>query len=144
MKRRNPALIELILVILFFSLSSVVLVELFVKAKTVSDTSQAQTRGVVVAQDLVEQWKGEPSWPEAVFTREEHWIEEIYSEEVRVFRTGSGEALDGNFGEDGAYRLEAVYWTSEESAGKMHHLRVTITRQRDEEVITELVAAKYQ
>ena len=69
MKRRNPVLIELILVILFFSLSSVVLVELFVKAKTVSDTSQAQTRGVVVAQDLVEQWKGEPSWPEAVFTR---------------------------------------------------------------------------
>lgn len=144
MKRRNPALIELILVILFFSLSSVVLVQLFVKASTISETSQAQTRGVVLAQDLVEQWKSEPSWPEAVFTRENNWTEEVYSEDVRVFYAGSGEALDGTFEQEGAYKLEAVFWTSDEPAGKMYHLRVTITRQRDGEVITELVTAKYQ
>lgn len=144
MKRRNPALIELILVILFFSLSSMVLVQLFAKAKVISDTSQAQTRSVVLAQDLVEQWKAEPSWPEAVFTRENHWTEEVYSEDVRVFYAGSGTELDGTFEEGGIYRLEAVFWTSDEPAGKMYHLRVTVTRQRDGEVITELVAAKYQ
>ncbi len=33
--RKNPALLELVLVILFFALSSMVLIQVFVKARTI-------------------------------------------------------------------------------------------------------------
>ena len=50
--RKNPALLELVLVILFFALSSMVLIQVFVKARTISRTSQAKTLGLVVIQDV--------------------------------------------------------------------------------------------
>lgn len=55
-EKRNPALVELVLVILFFALSSVVLVQVFVKAHQVSQESQAQTLGLILSEDLLEQW----------------------------------------------------------------------------------------
>ena len=56
-ENRNPALVELILVLLFFSLSALVLVQVFVKAHLTSEESRTQTLGILKAQDVMEQWK---------------------------------------------------------------------------------------
>lgn len=58
--KKNPALVELILVILFFSLSSVILVQVFAKAKRISDLSHAETLGTIYAQSMIESWKADP------------------------------------------------------------------------------------
>ena len=58
--KKNPALVELILVILFFSLSSVILVQVFAKAKRISDLSHAETLGTIYAQSMIEAWKADP------------------------------------------------------------------------------------
>ena len=56
-EKRNPALVELILVILFFALSAMILVQVFVKAHVLSEESRSRTLGMVLAEDLLEQWK---------------------------------------------------------------------------------------
>ena len=43
-EKRNPALVELVLVILFFALSSVVLVQVFVKAHLISEEAAYEIR----------------------------------------------------------------------------------------------------
>ena len=75
-EKRNPALVELILVILFFALASMVLVQVFVKAHLLSRESRAQTLGLIAAEDLLEQWKELPTQPEQLFSSENGWEEE--------------------------------------------------------------------
>ena len=62
-ENRNPALVELILVLLFFSLSALVLVQVFVKAHLTSEESRTQTLGLLKAQDVMDQWKEDPEHP---------------------------------------------------------------------------------
>ena len=57
MKKRNLALVELTLVILFMALSAAVLVQVFAAARSTSDESRAQTVGQAMAQDILERWK---------------------------------------------------------------------------------------
>lgn len=92
--KRNAALVELVLVILFFALSSMVLVQVFVKARIMSRTSQAETLGLVLAQDLIEQWKAEPACMELLFSAESGWREITGSKsspDVAVGKNGSAE-----------------------------------------------------
>lgn len=72
MKKRNLALVELTLVILFMALSAAVLVQVFAAARSTSDESRAQTVGQAMAQDILERWKaGEETG--VLFSEAEGW-----------------------------------------------------------------------
>ena len=113
--RKNPALMELVLVILFFALSSMVLVQVFVKAKTISQTSQAKTLGLLAAEDILEQWRADPTQPESLFLPEHGWKEETAGAE-----TGEGETAGVETGESKTAGVK----TGEVGTAKAEEIRV--------------------
>ena len=52
-RKRNPALIELMLVIVFFSLASLILLQMFAKAFTLSKQNIALANGQILLEDLM-------------------------------------------------------------------------------------------
>ena len=142
-EKRNPALVELVLVILFFALSSVVLVQVFVKAHLLSQESQAQTLGLVLSEDLLEQWKETPTKPEQLFSLENGWREEDAGGSVRTFLSGCGEKMEPASLEAAVYEVRAELWSDSTEAGELYHIRVLITNMKDKKVQTELETARY-
>ena len=130
-EKRNPALVELVLVILFFALSSVVLVQVFVKAHQVSQESQAQTLGLILSEDLLEQWK------------ENGWREEKTGGNVQTFLSGCTESMELSAPEDAAYEIRTELWNEATEAGVLYHIRVLITGVGDGKLKTELETARY-
>lgn len=142
-EKRNPALVELVLVILFFALSSVVLVQVFVKAHLISEESRAQTLGLTAAEDLLEQWKEFPAQPERLFSLENGWKEEETAGSVRIFRAGCDSDMEPVPLEEAAYEIRAELWTEEKEAGELYHIRVLVTGIRDGKTQVELETARY-
>lgn len=64
--KKNPALIELIIVIFFFSLSATIIVQLFAASYQISRQSYRDSIAVIRAQDIIEQLKTDPVNPEKV------------------------------------------------------------------------------
>ncbi|WP_290137625.1 type II secretion system protein [uncultured Dubosiella sp.] len=64
-RKRNPALIELMLVIVFFSLASLILLQMFAKAFTLSKQNIALANGQILLEDLMNQWMADPATPVA-------------------------------------------------------------------------------
>lgn len=141
--KKNPALVELILVILFFSLSSTVLVQLFVRAKDMSETSRAQTMGLVFAQDWIEQWKANPAHPETVFLADEGWKEEDSTEGGPCFSIEIDENMQTGLTEAGIYEVWVRLNGEGRDAGKLCKIAVSIVRKRDQREILELETAAY-
>ena len=142
-EKRNPALVELVLVILFFALSSVVLVQVFVKAHQVSQESQAQTLGLILSEDLLEQWKETPASPELLFSPENGWREEKTGGSVRTFLSGCTESMELSAPEEAAYESRPELWNEATEAGVLYHIRVLITGVGDGKLKTELETARY-
>ena len=142
-EKRNPALVELILVILFFALVSMVLVQVFVKAHLLSRESRAQTLGLIAAEDLLEQWKELPTQPEQLFSSENGWDEEAAGGNVRTFRSGCNEEMQPVPLEQAVYELRAELWTEEKEAGALLHIRVQVTGLRDGKTQVDLETARY-
>ena len=59
-KARNPALIELIIVIFFFALSATVIVQLFMASHTLSAESRIAGNALVATQNWLEELKSDP------------------------------------------------------------------------------------
>ena len=147
--RKNPALIELVLVILFFALSAIVLVQVFVKAKAMSQTSQAKTLGLLLAQDVIEQWKAEPDRPEKIFLPELGWQEEGKKEECRQFRANCDEELylitknTSTASTTSRYYLQAELSEEKQPAGSLYRIRVILIDASLEETLLECETARY-
>lgn len=141
--KRNPALVELVLVILFFALASVVLVQVFVKAHLLSQESRSQTLGLILSEDLLEQWKEAPANPEELFSLENGWREQEAGGSVRTFLSGCGESMEQVPLENAAYEVRAELWSDDAEAGELYHIRVLITSMRDGKLQTELETARY-
>lgn len=105
MKKRNLALVELTLVILFMALSAAVLVQVFAAARIQSSESRAQTVGQTMAQDLIERWKAGED-PAALFAPGEGWqampAEELAGVSLEIQMTGAA----GEAGEEDAASAE--------------------------------------
>ncbi|MCI8862554.1 MAG: hypothetical protein HFI20_08730 [Lachnospiraceae bacterium] len=142
-EKRNPALVELVLVILFFALSSAVLVQVFVKAHLISEESRGQTLGMVLAEDLLEQWKECPQQPEQLFSPENGWKEEESGGNVRTFRRGCGSKMEPVSLESAFYEVRAELWTDDTEAGMLCHIRVFVNGISDGKTYTELETARY-
>lgn len=141
--KRNPALVELILVILFFALSAMVLVQVFVKAHLISRESRAETYAMVLAEDLLEQWKNIPEQPEQLFSSENGWREEETGGSVRTFLSGCGEAMEPAAQEDAVYEVRAELWTEPQEAGELYHIRVRVIGVSDGREQADLETARY-
>lgn len=138
--RRNPALVELILVVLFFALSAMVLVQVFVRAKTMSEESRARTEGLVVAQDIIEQVKADPGGLENIFPEDEGWIK---GEGEDSYICGRTQDMEPAGGVTPSYEVRVLITREQEPAGTMCRIAVTIVRIRDSKTITELKTAEY-
>lgn len=142
-EKRNPALVELVLVILFFALTSTVLVQVFVKAHLISKESKAQTLGLILAEDLLEQWKEFPAQSEELFSSENGWQEEETGGSVKTFRMGCGENMEPVSLETAVYETRVELWTEQMESGELYHIRVRIIGISDEKTQTDLETAKY-
>ncbi len=141
--KRNPVLAELILVILFFSLSSAVLVQVFVKARIISETSRAETLGLVLAQDWIERWKSAPQNPYDIFSPENGWERVASKESGQLFQAFADDNMEMNPGETKAYGIEARLLREEQEAGILYRIRVKVVRNRDGQIVTDLETASY-
>lgn len=171
MKRRNLALVELTLVILFMALSSAVLVQVFAAARTTSDESRARTVGQAMALDILERWKaGETK--DALFAEAEGW-QALPPEDWGEFplspaqegqpaeEAGSGAAdaeitpagvyvllmdktLSPAAGGETAYYLEVRFGEEAGPAGVLHHIAVQLTARHTGHELVSFMTARYE
>lgn len=162
MKRRNLALVELTLVILFMALSAAVLVQVFAAARTTSDESRARTVGQAMAQDILERWKaGETA--DTLFVEAEGW-QALPPEDWGAFPLDpAGESmadigvtpagvyvllLDKTFGPaaegETAYYLEVSLGEEARPAGTLHHVAVRMTARHTGHELVSFVTARYE
>lgn len=127
--RKNTALIELVLVILFLALSAAILAQAFAKARTMSADSRAQTTGMVWAQDVIEQWKADPAAIQRLFPADEGWTEQTGGE--RVFTAVRDENMQRLDGERPPYILSAAFAQENTAEGTIYTIRVTVTSGRE-------------
>lgn len=137
--KKNLALLELILAILFFALSAAVLTQVFVKAKTMSDLSRAATLGLVVAQDLTERLKAAPWDAEKTLSAQDGWSKEegggSYSAGYDAdMRPTAGEAV---------YAAQVKVRPEPCAAGTLYRISVSIDRLFDGENIMRLTTSRY-
>lgn len=140
---RNPALVELILVLLFFSLSAVILVQVFVKAHFMSEESEAQTLGLLWAQDVIEQWKEDPEHPEEILSSQDGWEGIPDMGELQVFRRICGKELEPAKPEEGIYEMRADLWSEDTEAGRLYYIQVQVNSLRDEKTEVVLTTSRY-
>lgn len=140
--KKNLALVELILVILFFALSSVILVQVFVKARAMSDTSRAATLGLVAAQDLMERLKAAPGEADGILTEGEGWSREDLEPGGRSYTAAYGEDMRPA-AKEAAYEVQAVVWEEPGAAGMLFRIEVTVERLFDQERVAKLSTACY-
>lgn len=162
MKKRNLALVELTLVILFMALSAAVLVQVFAAARSQSDESRARTVGQAMAQDILERWKaGETG--DLLFAEAEGW-QALPPEDWGAFplELGEGSLADTGVTPAGVYVLwldrelapaavgEAVYSLEvslgEESwpAGALHHIAVRMVADHTGHELVGFATAQYE
>lgn len=140
---RNPALVELILVLLFFSLSAVVLVQVFVKAHFMSEESEAQTLGLLQAQDVIEQWKEDPGHPEEILSPSDGWEEIPGTGKFRVFRRICGKDLESVEPEQGIYEMRVDLWSEGTEAGRLYYIQVQANSLQDDKTEVVLTTSRY-
>ena len=162
MKRRNLALVELTLVILFMALSAAVLVQVFAAARTTSDESRARTVGQAMAQDILERWKaGETA--DALFAEAEGWqalppegwgtfplsLSQDGAADAEIIPAGVyvlwldkalGPAAEG----ETAYYLEVSLGGEAQPAGTLHHIAVRLIAEHTGHELVSFVTAQYQ
>lgn len=141
--KKNPALIELILVILFFSLSSVVLIQVFAKAKRISDLSHAETLGTVYAQSLIEKWKADPKKAQEDYLLEGWQV----SKEGELLRWTAELDEEMNLISDDStpskYHVEIEMTQEKYSSGNFYEIKVEMIRSFDQELIISFSNGQY-
>lgn len=121
--RRNPALIELVLVILFLAITSAVLAQAFAKARTMGADSRAQTAGMIAVQDVIERWKADPTDTAALFPAGDGWL----SEDGQVYTAFRNEDMQEPDDNSPDYLLRAELETQTSLAGELCRIHVTVT-----------------
>ena len=141
--KKNLALLELILAILFFALSAAVLTQVFVKAKTMSDSSRAATLGLVAAEDLAERLKAAPWDAERILPAEAGWTPGQPGIEGGFACTaGYGADMRPTAGEI-SYLVRVTVSPELRTAGTLYRISVGIERLFDQEIIMRLKTSRY-
>lgn len=141
--RRNPALVELVLVILFLAITAAVLAQTFAKARTMSADSRAQTAGLICAQDIIERWKADPTDTAALFSAEDGW--QIQSRESEVYELLRGEDMQPTRENSPEYLLSVELSSADRPQGALYGIHVTVSRnQADAQPLVDCETSLYQ
>lgn len=140
--RRNPALVELVLVILFLAITASVLAQTFAKARTMSADSRAQTAGLITAQDIIERWKADPTDTTALFPADDGW--RIQSREDTVYEQLRSEDMLSPDENSPEYLLSVTLSSEEKPQGALYNIRVSVSRyQADSQPLVDCETSLY-
>lgn len=140
--RRNPALVELVLVILFLAITASVLAQTFAKARTMSADSRAQTAGLITAQDIIERWKADPTDTAALFPADDGW--RIQSREGTVYEQLRSENMLSPDENSPEYLLSVTLSSEEKPQGALYNIRVSVSRyQADSQPLVDCETSLY-
>lgn len=141
--RRNPALVELVLVILFMAITAAILAQTFAKARTMSADSRAQTAGLITAQDIIERWKADPTDTAALFPADDGW--QIQSRESMIFQQLRNEDMLPPGENSPEYLLQVELSSEAEPQGTLYGIRVSVSRyQADGQPLVDCETSLYQ
>lgn len=140
--RRNPAIIELVLVVFFLALTASLLAQVFAKAHIMSEDSRAQTAGMIAAQDIIEHWKADPLAGDELFPAVDGWLRD---EESSVFTALRDKNMLLPEGDGSDYILRAELSGQDTDAGALCRLRITVVSARTEgaEPLVDCAATVY-
>lgn len=140
--RRNPALVELVLVILFLAITASVLAQTFAKARTMSADSRAQTAGLITAQDIIERWKADPTDTAALFPADDGW--RIQSREDTVYEQLRSEDMLSPDENSPEYLLSVTLSSEDKPQGALYNIRVSVSRyQADSQPLVDCETSLY-
>lgn len=140
--RRNPALVELVLVILFLAITASVLAQTFAKARTMSADSRAQTAGLIIAQDIIERWKADPTDTAALFPADDGW--RIQSREDTVYEQLRSEDMLSPDENSPEYLLSVTLSSEDKPQGALYNIRVSVSRyQADSQPLVDCETSLY-
>lgn len=141
--RRNPALVELVLVILFLAITAAVLAQTFAKARTMSADSRAQTAGLIAAQDIIERWKSDPTDTAALFPADDGW--QIQSRENEVYELLCSEDMLSPRENSPEYLLQVELSSEAKPRGTLYGVHVSVSRyQTDGQPLVDCETSLYQ
>ncbi len=132
--KRIAPLVEMILVIFFFSLLSAITLQMFASAYSQSKRSQVLSVLTVEAQELAEQFKGGLPPEKASFTKVNNggFYQIFYDKDLNRVQSG------------GEYMMELYYYTEAAAGGEHLTGRVTVYAQSNSENLFELKLGNYQ
>lgn len=140
-KRRSLALFELVIVILFFAVSSVILVRVFAKAKLTSEDSFAKTAGVAVVQDIVERWKNDPSGSHENIFLSDGWRSDVA--DSSEYYAEFDKDMNASAENPAAYRVTAKLSGEEHGRGILYKIDVTLISARSGDVLMNVASEEY-
>ena len=120
-----------------------VLVQVFVKAHFLSEESEAQTLGLLQAQDVIEQWKENPKYPEKLLLAEDGWEKLPETGELLVFRMICGKEMEPVEQEQGVYEMCVDLWSEDTEAGGLYYIQVQVNSLRDGKTEVVLTTSRY-
>lgn len=121
-------LTEFVLVILFFSLSAVIALQLFLKANDKSELSKNMTMAYIVAEQTAEELKAEASIEE-IQSRSDCW----YDKEWNICTEGQAKFI-----------LSVSTFVESTASGELIHATVTICETDKENLLCELPVTIYR
>ncbi len=140
--RRNPALVELVLVILFLAVTASVLAQAFAKARTMSADSCAQTAGLITAQDIIERWKADPTDTAALLPADDGW--QMQSRENTVYEQLRSEDMLSPDENGPEYLLQVALSSEDKPRGTLYNIRVSVSRyQADGQPLVDCETSLY-
>ena len=138
-RRNNIALIELLIVIFFFSLSAMVIVQVFVRSDQISQKSNSMSVAVIFAQDKMEQLRAAPDSAIGILT---DWTIVQQSDEQQIFELYFDENMDITDGERYEYRFVADMNKTDQEHGTFFNIKIEVYSLQDE-IIFDLHTGKY-
>lgn len=140
--RRNPALVELVLVILFMAITAAILAQTFAKARTMSADSCAQTAGLITAQDIIERWKADPTDTAALLPADDGW--QMQSRENTVYEQLRSEDMLSPDENGPEYLLQVALSSEDKPRGTLYNIRVSVSRyQADGQPLVDCETSLY-
>ncbi len=138
-RRNNIALIELLIVIFFFSLSAMVIVQVFVRSDQISQKSNSMSVAIILAQDTMEQLRSEPKNAIDVL---DDWTIIDQNDKQQIFELYFDEKMDITNGERYDYRFVVDMSKTDQEYGTFFDIKIEVYSVQ-KEMIFDLHTGKY-
>ena len=138
-QRNNIALIELLIVIFFFSLSAIVIVQVFVRSDQISQRSNSKSIGIIFAQDTLEQLRNAP---EDAINILNDWMITHQSDTQQIFEIYFDENMDVTYDASYDYRFVVDMNITGQEFGTFFDIKIEVYSVENE-IIFDLHTGKY-